>query len=237
MAGNRIGNVPDRGISLNEMSLFFGQDLSNKYIHSKFMAERAVLEAALQGLDAKIMRVGNLMARSADGESQVNFNTNSFLGLLKAYSIVGNVPFSILGDDVEFPSVDHSAKAVLLLSETPLECIVFHPYNNHTVFFRDILDSMAKSGVCIQRHESDVWNRKYSEAIKDPAKAKYLLSLFAYKSRERHQAMSFTESDNTFTVQTLDRLGFTWQIVSESYLTKFMEAMKGLGFFDANGRN
>ena len=51
-----------------EQTLYIGQYLGNKYIYSKFMAERLVLDAvALHGLDAKIMRVGNLSARSTDG--------------------------------------------------------------------------------------------------------------------------------------------------------------------------
>ena len=44
--------------------------LAVAYAGSKFLAERAILEAALDGLDVKIMRVGNLMARDADGEFQ-----------------------------------------------------------------------------------------------------------------------------------------------------------------------
>ena len=64
-----------------EQRFYMGQYLGNKYIYSKFMAERLILDAvAKHGLSAKIMRVGNLAARSTDGEFQANFSTNSFLG-------------------------------------------------------------------------------------------------------------------------------------------------------------
>ena len=73
-----------------EQMLYFGQDLTNKYVHSKFLAERAVLEAVLQqGLSAKIMRYGNLSARAGDGEFQINFSSNAAMGVLKGYASLG----------------------------------------------------------------------------------------------------------------------------------------------------
>jgi hypothetical protein len=49
ISGLRIDDSPEKGISMSETMLFFGQDLSNKYTHSKFIAERFVLESALDG--------------------------------------------------------------------------------------------------------------------------------------------------------------------------------------------
>ena len=49
-----------------------GQDVTaNAYVHTKYLAEKFILQkVADQGLDAKIMRVGNLMSREEDGEFQ-----------------------------------------------------------------------------------------------------------------------------------------------------------------------
>ena len=56
-------------VGYTEKDLFIGQGIDNQYLNSKFLAERAVLEAALDDdLDVKIKRVGNLMARSSDSE-------------------------------------------------------------------------------------------------------------------------------------------------------------------------
>ncbi|RAP46086.1 MAG: hypothetical protein BZ135_04310, partial [Methanosphaera sp. rholeuAM6] len=57
----------------NERTLYYEQDLTNKYICSKFLAERMVLEAAVNGLSVKIVRVGNLMSRYSDGLFQKNY--------------------------------------------------------------------------------------------------------------------------------------------------------------------
>ncbi len=90
-----------------EQRFFMGQYLGNKYIYSKFMAERLILEAvALHGLQAKIMRVGNLAARSTDGEFQANFSTNSFMGRIKVYNMLGCCPYGMRNKRVEFSPIN-----------------------------------------------------------------------------------------------------------------------------------
>lgn len=119
IAGMSIDGTPDESIKLSEQMLYFGQDLSNKYARSKFLAERIILAEALQGLDAKIIRVGNLMAREFDGEFQMNFRTNNFLGRLKAYHTIGKISYEAMSMNCEFAPIDSTAKAVLLLGQTP----------------------------------------------------------------------------------------------------------------------
>jgi hypothetical protein len=152
--------------------------------------------------------------------------------MLKAYNIIGCIPYEVLDSPVEFSSVDYTAKALLTLSETPKGCLVFHPYNNHTVFFRDVINALTDADIHIRRCEMDEWNTIYSEALKDQNKARYLLSLFAYKSRESNQRIENISTANTFTIQALDRLGFAWPIVTDAYLFRFVDAMKGLGFYE-----
>ena len=58
---------------LHENELFFGQNLDNKYLQTKFRAEQAVLRAVIQEeLNGRIIRVGNLMSRCEDGAFQIN---------------------------------------------------------------------------------------------------------------------------------------------------------------------
>ena len=86
IAGLSVDGVPGPDVKLTEQDLWLGQNIDeNKYVYSKYKAEELVLDAIVrQGLDAKIMRVGNLSARQKDGEFQINFNTNNFLALLRA---------------------------------------------------------------------------------------------------------------------------------------------------------
>lgn len=86
MAEEAAGLLADK---YSENTLYIGQTTDNKYIWTKYQAERAILEAVSQGLKAKIMRVGNLMARSSDGEFQINSGNNAFINLLKSYKVLG----------------------------------------------------------------------------------------------------------------------------------------------------
>ena len=85
-----------------ENDLYIGQSITNEYIRTKFLAERVVLEAVADGLDGKIMRVGNLMSRDSDGEFQINFITNGFLRSLRGYKAVGKFPIGGMHEVAEF---------------------------------------------------------------------------------------------------------------------------------------
>ncbi len=140
IAGEGINGTPPRDKLIMENDLYFGQSLENAYVHSKFLAERAVLSAvAKDGLHAKIMRVGNLMSRNSDGELQINFLRNGFMRGLKGYKFLGKFPVSAMNSPIEFSPIDNTAHAILKLTEANPTFTVFHPYNNHTVYMADVL--------------------------------------------------------------------------------------------------
>lgn len=121
------GEVDENAIP-TERTLYFRQSLTNKYVRSKFLAERAILDAtANDGLNAKIMRVGTLSARYSDGEFQINAVTNSSMGRLKIFAILGKCPFAQMDNLVEFSPIDKTAKTILLFSETPEGVCDFPP--------------------------------------------------------------------------------------------------------------
>ena len=110
-----IHNEGERVPMLDERKLWFGQFLDNRYISSKFLAERAVLDAvAHHGLSAKVMRVGNLAPRSYDGEFQANFNSNSFMGRLKVFYLLGCCTFDNYDEPTEMSPIDQTATTAIL---------------------------------------------------------------------------------------------------------------------------
>ena len=96
VAGEGSDGVPPMSRVFNENDLYIGQNITNEYIRTKFLAERAVLEAVSSGLDGKVIRVGNLMSRNSDGEFQINFITNGFLRSLRGYEAVGKFPIGAM---------------------------------------------------------------------------------------------------------------------------------------------
>ena len=216
-----------------EQRLYMGQFLGNKYIYSKFMAERLILDAvARHGLSAKIMRVGNLAARSTDGEFQANFQTNSFMGRIKVYNMLGACPHSMRNKQVEFSPINEVARAILLLATTPTACCVFHPYNIHTQFLGDVLMELTTVGNGVKFVEPEEFEQIMNAAKEDPEKARSMSSLLAYQDMAHGQKTTDVKRENDYTTQVLYRLGFAWSPTSWDYVERMLTAIGGFGFFE-----
>ena len=216
-----------------EQRLYMGQYLGNQYIYSKFMAERLILQAvALHGLNAKIMRVGNLAARSTDGEFQANFSTNSFMGRIRIYNMLGCCPYAMRNKRVEFSPINEVSQAIVLLATTPKECTVFHPYNIHGQFLGDVLLGLASVGEEIKFVEQEEFQLAMDEAGKDPQKAKQMAALLAYKDMAHGQKTADVQRDNDYTTQVLYRLGFAFSPTSWDYVERMLTAIGAFGFFE-----
>jgi thioester reductase-like protein len=232
VAGLSVGGFPSRDTVMDETMLFLGQNPHNQYTQSKFMAERIILEAVLAGLDAKIMRVGNLMARITDGEFQINANSNSFVGRLQAFQAIGGFPYSSYHVPTELSPVNLTAEAVLKLAETSESCRVFHTYNNHSLFIGDIILTMKDLGIPIEMVEDDVFQSALSSIMKDQARVESLTSLIAYQNMAQGKAAFSVTVKNDYTTQALLRLGWRWPETDSEYLRKFLTGLSGLGFFE-----
>ena len=233
IAGDRVNGVPAKDVVLTEQRFWLGQQVEdNQYVHSKFVAEDLVLDAVKnRGLNAKIMRVGNLSARQADGEFQINFNSNNFMATLRAYVALGEIPFDELDAPEEFSPIDELARAILLLAETPRECVVFHPYNNHTILQVDILDGLARAGLFVKGVERKTFESRLNYAMQNPVLVELLRPLMAYDSAAG-VSIEDVDYNNGYTTQVLYRLGFKWRPIDEDYVERFAKALYGLGFFD-----
>lgn len=231
--GLSINDVPAPTQVFNEQSLYLGQYLGNKYIYSKYIAERLILEAvALRGLGAKIMRVGNLAARSTDGEFQVNFSTNSFMGRIKVFNMLGCCPHEMRDNGVEFSPINEVSRAIVLLAHTPKACCVFHPYNNHSVLFGDVLSELECVGDGVEFVDGEEFARRMEIAKEDPDKARQLSSLLAYQDMAHGRKTSDVTRQNIYTMQVLYRLGYRWSHTTWDYIDRFLKAIAGMGFFD-----
>ena len=226
-----VGEIKDEVFT--EQRLYMGQYLGNQYIYSKFMAERLILDAvALHGLNAKIMRVGNLAARSTDGEFQANFSTNSFMGRIRIYNMLGCCPYAMRNKRVEFSPINEVSQAIVLLAQTPKECVVFHPYNIHGQFLGDVLSGLTSVTGGIRFVEQEEFQQAMDEAGQDPQKAKQMAALLAYKDMAHGQTTADVQRDNDYTTQVLYRLGFEFSPTSWDYVERMLTTIGGFGFFE-----
>ena len=226
VAGEGLDGQPPRDWTISERELYHGQLLDNAYVLSKFKAERAMLEAVAQGLDGKIARLGNLMGRHSDGEFQVNFRSNAFIRSLASYKAIGAVPYSQLNALTDFSEIDMTAKAILLLAGTDKRFTVFHPINNHTVTFADILYAMRAYGFDLEAVEDEEFARRMAEAGSAGG------ALIAYESKEGAERRYELGADCAFTTNALYRLGFKWPVTGETYIVQMLKALDELEMFE-----
>lgn len=232
VAGLSWDGDPNPFKPMNEQMFYFGQQMDNKYMLSKFRAERSVLEYMLQGLKAKIMRVGNLMARNQDGEFQINLKANSFANKLRAYNTIGSISYEDSGLSVELSPIDFTAEAILLLAQTPDRCCLFHPFSNRAIYMYDLIKVMRRQGLIVNQCLSEQFIKAFREALQDQDQAENLSSLIAYRNLSQGHTLSELKADNAYTMQALYRFQFNWPLVSEAYLGKFINSLDSLGFFD-----
>jgi amino acid adenylation domain-containing protein len=233
IAGSGINGEPPQDKRIKENELYFGQNLDNAYVHSKFLAERAILAAvAKDGLQAKIMRVGNLMSRNSDGEFQINFLRSGFMRSLKGYKILECFPVSGLSQAVEFSPIDVTASSILKLTQTNRALTVFHPYNNHTIFMADVLNEMNAYGFNINVVSDEDFQSALQAGLENPEVAPAISGLIVYLSSDTDNALYEIAPQNLFTAEVLYRIGHNWPITSETYMHKSIKALDGLGFFD-----
>ena len=234
VAGAKVSDNPEPPHMLSECDLYYGQELPTKYAASKFLAERAVIHAVRhQGLRGKIMRLGNLSARSTDGEFQINFRSNNAMSALKAYQTLGCFPYSRDFGYSEFSPINEVADAVVRLSLTPDCCTIFQPGNVHWPPYGDIIECMNRLGLHIERVEDDVFKERLAQALNDPAKSSLVQSLVAYSDASDGKVHTTNGWDpKSYTAQVLLRLGFRWSFTTWDYLYAYLGNLQSLGVFD-----
>ncbi len=231
IAGQSIDGVPAATTMLTEHMFDYGQGLDNQYVKSKYTAENIVLTAIRdRGLSGKIMRVGNLAPRNSDGEFQINFKNNAFMGRIVALSTLGCVSYESLDTPCEFSPIDAVCQAIRLLSKTPKEMVVFHPYNNHHVPLGDVLAILHTVGVDIQPMEAEQFNERVQEMLKDETVMSKLQPLFAYDEANTQHVVRWLGYENTYTTQVLHRLGFRWPYTSWDYAERFVQIIHGFNY-------
>ena len=213
------------GMRFDEHMFYVGQTVDdNQYVHSKFMAERVIYEAVLHhGLNAKVMRVGNLAPRLSDGVFQKNSASNNFMASLAAYRHLGMIPYEAMDSLTEFSPIDCVARSVVLLSQTPRECVCYMPSNNRWPRFGDVLMQLRPD---MRLVEGEEFGKAVSDALADPATCDLMRPFMAYNSSAPSgKPLGPADLDVSLTAQVLYRLGFSWPVTDAEYVQKFLKKL------------
>ncbi len=216
-----------------ETSLYIGQPLDNVYVHSKFEAERAVLDAMLTGLDAKIIRVGNLTSRASDYKFQPNYRQNAFLTRFKAILEFGLFPDYLMSLYSEFSPIDLTAEGIVKIAQYADRQTVFHLNSNRPIYFDRFLEVVRELGISMKVVDSDSFNRALRETIRDRV-TEYIFEAFQNDMDAQGRLLydSNIHIENDFTVWFLKRLGFEWNEIDLEYIQGYVEYFREIGYLE-----
>lgn len=238
ISGNSLGDNFDTYRSLDEKffhenDLFIGQSLDNVYIRSKFEAEKAVIEAIKEGLQANICRIGNLTNRYSDCKFQYNYETNAFVQRVKALLELGVFPDYLLPLYVEFTPIDDAAKAIIMIAtHFNANYNVFHINNNKVVYFDKLLNYFKNIGIDMKI----VSDKEFANQLRQMAEqtnTKYIFETFINDMTE-NEHLNYDSNIhilNDFTVDYLKALGFEWPDIDFDYVKRYVNYFKDIGYF------
>ncbi|MDO8609087.1 MAG: SDR family oxidoreductase, partial [bacterium] len=134
-----------------EKDFYIGQKLEdNVYVKSKYEAEKIVRKACAEGLNASILRLGNITARFSDGKKPIDVFGNFFETRFSIIFELGMVPDNILNVDVEFTPVDECAKCIVSLLKNNVQNNVLHLINNNYVKLGKIIDVVNSKKIFVR---------------------------------------------------------------------------------------
>ena len=131
-------------LALTDQELYVGQQFLEQYSLSKFLAERELLERmAYHGLNALIVRIGNLTARQSDGRFQRNPEHNAFAMAMRMLTEQNILPQSAVDLPVDISPVDVVAKELTELVCKDSSVGVIHLAHPHKGGLPDLLQRLT----------------------------------------------------------------------------------------------
>ena len=181
ISGSFVASNPNTVHLFCEDDFEIGQNWSsNQYLRSKYLAERAVREAAAGGLATGIFRVGRLIGRTFDGAFQRNPESNAFYLIVQAVRALGALPSSMAQMPFEVSPVDACAAAIAALAKEtgvfhviepqpkPLEAVLRRAVDDLVILpddrFAEALAAFAKDDAAKAAALIDVWNGRDAAA-------------------------------------------------------------------------
>lgn len=216
-----------------ETSLYIGQPLDNVYIHSKFEAEREVYDAMLDGLDAVVIRVGNLTNRLSDFKFQPNYKENAFLTRVKAILEFGLFPDYLMSLYAEFSPIDKTAEGILKIAQYADEQSIFHLNSDKVIYFERFLEVVHKLGISMKVVSGAEFNEELQKTIKK-SNTEYIFEAFQNDMDEQGRLVydSNIRIENEFTLWFLKKVGFEWNETDMEYIKGYIDYFRKIGYLE-----
>lgn len=225
-------NINDKKL-FYETDIFINQNIKGIYTTTKYKAELIVLEAIYNGLDAQILRLGNITNRYSDGLFQMNVEDNAFAKRLKSFCDMGAFPKYLLQHAIELTPVDLCANAIVKIAQFSSTCNVLHIYNSKLLPISLLIDCLHYLGIEIEA-VTDKLLQNIIMGILNDDKQKDILSGIIYDLDKSHRLIytSNVRVKYDFSEKFLNTIGFYWKDIDFDYIIKYMHYFKNIGFIN-----
>ena len=216
-----------------ETDFYINQDLNNAYIYSKFQSELLIFNAINEGLNATILRLGNIFNRYNDGKFQVNFSDNSYLNRLKSFIAIGALPDVFINHAIDFSPVDFCADAIVKIALADHKFTVFHLFNTNLVSFDNLLSFLNKLGYNIEFTDNANFKNRIQTLINDSNNKEKIAGIIPDLDKNKNLKLIFNVIPKAeFTNAFLNKLGFKWPDIDLDYFSNFINYFKNIGFLN-----
>lgn len=225
----KSGDEKTRGFK--ESEFYINQDLSNVYVFTKFEAEKKIFEAALNGLNVCVLRIGNMTNRFSDGKFQINISENAFINRVRSIIKLGVVQEKFLTHGLEFTPVDLCAEAIVKIIESDPEFTVFHLFNHNFLNIGKLLQILEKLEIIIKPVSDEEFRNKIEIALKDSKMRSEINGIIT--ELDKNKLMNIISSvipNSDFTQKYLKNLDFEWPEIDITYIRKYIEYLKNIKY-------
>ena len=217
-----------------ESNLFINQSLDNVYTRSKFEAEKIILDNIAEGLDAKILRLGNITSRFCDGVFQINPDENAFANRFKSIILLGAIPKSLLEQEIEFTPVDLCSDSIIkIMQNNSKKPSIFHVYNFNHIKINSILKILKSSGINISVYSDDKFAEIIKNNISDKNSKRKINGIINDLTPDKK--LTYTTNikvKSNFSIDYLSKCRFKWKKINKIYVEKYFNYLKNIKFFE-----
>lgn len=129
-------------ITFSEADVYKGQLQTSPYTRSKFYSELKVLEAVKDGLDGRIIRVGNLTSPYKGRWNMRNIKTNRFSIVMNDLLQLDCLSDGLAETPVDLSFVDTTARQIVALAKLKMSPIIYHVLSPHKMTMKSLLENV-----------------------------------------------------------------------------------------------
>lgn len=208
-----VGGVFESSVTdhtFSEHDLYKSQYLDSPYTRSKFYGELEVLQRVTQGLDAQIIRVGNLVSSAKGMLDMKSLKTNRFSIVMNDLLKLGVIGRSFAHIPVEFSFVNVVARHIHGLVQ-----LKAHPQAIYHIYHPDVLDMQT----VLEHSTGRAFNIVEDNEFEDLLLSQQMYEVIGLNSSQSSYLPAQVVSHSTRKLTTA--LGLDWPKVTDEWLTEW----------------